>query len=148
MSSAPSSTQAWEARLGPPPGTSPAPTAQILMQMTHRKTIVAKIANLCQCLDRNTPTPHTSASQARPLQHSVTPLLHHPSIQRRLDGVEQRFFAERLPQEIHRTSGDGLRPLVIVCASRDKNDTNTSVGARQISLQFQAAQSQQPMIED
>ena len=34
-------------------------------------------------------------------------------IQRRLDGVEQRIFAERLAQEIHCTSGDSLPPFVL-----------------------------------
>jgi hypothetical protein len=58
------------------------------------------------------------------------------SIQRRLDGVEQCIFAERLAQEIHRTSGNGLFPLVLARSGGDKNDRNALVGALQISLQF------------
>jgi hypothetical protein len=36
------------------------------------------------------------------------------SIQRRLNGVEQCIFAERLVQEVHRATIDGLFPLVLV----------------------------------
>jgi hypothetical protein len=70
------------------------------------------------------------------------------SFQRRLDGVEQCIFAERLAQKIHRTSGDGLHPLVLARTGRDKNDRYALVGARQISLQFQAVQSRHPKVED
>lgn len=70
------------------------------------------------------------------------------SIQRRLDGVDQCIFAERLEQEIHRASGDGLYPLLLVRAGGNKNDWNTTVSARQISLQFQAIHSRHPKVED
>jgi hypothetical protein len=70
------------------------------------------------------------------------------SINRRLDRVEQCIFAERLEQEIHCTSGKGLYPLVLARAGGNKNGRNALVGARQISLQFQAIHSRHPKVED
>jgi hypothetical protein len=70
------------------------------------------------------------------------------SIQRRSDGVEQCIFAERLEQKIHRAFGDGLYLLLLVRAGGNKNDWNTTVSARQISLQFQAIHSRHPKVED
>ncbi|MFY9989358.1 MAG: hypothetical protein WAK31_31690, partial [Chthoniobacterales bacterium] len=69
-------------------------------------------------------------------------------IERYLDGVEQCIFAESFAQEIHRTSGDGLRPLVLGHTGGDKNDRNAFVSAGQISLQFQAVNSRHPKVED
>jgi hypothetical protein len=70
------------------------------------------------------------------------------SIQRRLDGVEQCIWAERLAQEIHGTSGDSLCPVFLVRTGGDKNDRNAFVGVRQISLQFQAIHSWHSKVED
>jgi hypothetical protein len=81
----------------------------------------------------NTPIPGSSAHSIDTDPDRFGEFL---SIQRRLDGVEQCIFAERLAQEIHRTSGNGLFPLVLARSGGDKNDRNALVGALQISLQF------------
>ena len=69
------------------------------------------------------------------------------SSQRGLDGVQQRSFAEWLPQEILRTSSDGLRPFLLGRTGGDKNDRNRFAGASQILLQFQAVNPGHPEIE-
>ena len=82
----------------------------------------------------------------------ITPTLNQEepflSIQGRLDRGEQCIFAERLAQEVHRTSGHRLSALAIVGAGGDKNNRNPLVGVRQISLQFQSVHSRHSHVKD
>jgi hypothetical protein len=65
-----------------------------------------------------------------------------------LNGVEQCIFAERLVQEIHGASVDGVFSLARVRSGRDKNDRNALVGTRPVSLQSQAIHPRHPEVED
>ena len=61
-------------------------------------------------------------------------------------GVEQEVVAKRLGNKGDSTRPQGLRPRLCVIVRRYKNDGKPLFAARELALQFEAADSGQPQV--